>query len=94
VSDPDVTDAVFDQPEPGGAGFLVRVSMGGTGFEARAVPVQAQVGNVPVEAIILQDTCAVGFLRAVPPVGATLRIGYADRELVDTPFTFPGLPNA
>jgi hypothetical protein len=86
---PDVTQAVFEVLEDQGeAGWLVRVSIAGEGFVSRALPLIAEVGEVPVRSIAIIGGGAVGFLSSVPPAGARLRVGYLDHGLHDTEFTF------
>jgi hypothetical protein len=92
---PNVTLAFFDTLDGSGeAGWVVRVSLVGDGFTWRASPIIAQVGDVPVEALAVIGSGAVGFLRKVPPAGAPLRIGYLDLGLNETDITFPAQPNS
>lgn len=90
---PNVTDAFFERLEPGKAGWVVRISVGGDGFVMRASPLVAEVGDVPIEGLIINGGGAIGFLRAIPPAGAPLRIGYLDLGLNDTGITYPAEPN-
>ena len=94
MADPEVTQAFFQTLEEPVAGWLIRVSLAGHGFESRAAPVVAEVGEVPVEGLAVIGGGAIGFLSTVPPAGARLRIGYFDEGLHDTEITFPPLPNA
>jgi hypothetical protein len=93
---PDITLAFFDSiEEDGEAGWVVRVSLAGSGFESRAYPLVAEVGDVPVEGLAVRgDGGAVGFLGTVPAAGASLRIGYVELGLNETDITFPAQPNA
>ncbi|MDX6530203.1 MAG: hypothetical protein QOH41_2493 [Blastocatellia bacterium] len=70
--------------------WVLRVEVKGGEFQHRAAPVVATVGDVPVEAIIVRAAGDgfVGHLRASPPDGAKLKIGYLDTELVETDFTY------
>ena len=93
MADPEVTEAFFETLEEPVGGWLIRVSVAGDGFESRAVPVVAAVGEVPVEGLAVIGGGAIGFLSTVPTAGARLRIGYLDEGLHDTEITFPQLPN-
>ena len=71
--------------------WIVRVSVKGTGFVNRAVPLGATVGSVPVEGIVLDLDGGgfVGYLATQPPDGSTLQVGYLDaEELTNTGITF------
>jgi hypothetical protein len=70
--------------------WAVRVSVRGTGLLVRTIPIGAEVGSIPVEAIVfdLDGGGFVGYLATKPPDGATLKVGYLDDELTDTGITF------
>jgi hypothetical protein len=82
--------------EPPVPDWIVRVAARGSGFQIRALPLCARVGDVPVEGV-LEDTDLQGFsgyLSAVPPDGAHLFVGYDPAELEDTDIEFQAPPIA
>ena len=84
-----VTDVKFyDLADPM---WVSRMEVQGVDFVHRAAFVVAQVGDVPVEAIVVKmnGDGFVGHLRTLPPVGAELKVGYADTPLMGTGFTYP-----
>ncbi|MEU9918994.1 hypothetical protein [Streptomyces sp. NPDC051001] len=87
----EVTGAEFsrlaDPPDPE---LVLRVVITGTGFEQRAVPILASVGDVQVEGLVpsVDGEGLVGLLAEHPPVGAELVIGYAGREPLSTGITY------
>jgi hypothetical protein len=87
MEDPQVTSASFTTLEQAvGPGWRVRVDISGQDFLDRAVPLVAQVGDVPVESLMVMPggTALVGFLPEEPADGAKLALGYADTGLQDT----------
>lgn len=95
MADPEVTQGMFHPiAEPSETGWVLMVVLAGEGLESRAVPLVAEVGDQAVEGLAVDEGGATGFLSAVPPVGAPLRVGYLGRELRDTGITFPERPNA
>lgn len=89
-----VTDATF-APAFEGAGpeWALEVDVTGSGFEFRAAPVVAQVGEVPVERIVfkLENDGFVGLLRQQPDAGDKLQVGYLDVGLTETNIEFQPL---
>lgn len=83
----EVTKVTYDFPF-GGADptWKLRIKVEGSEILHRAAPFIAQVGNVPVEAIIVRvaGDGFMGLLGAVPADGETLKVGYLDTGLVDT----------
>jgi hypothetical protein len=82
-----VTGAEFETlPPDSHAGWRVL----GTELFNESVPVIAAVGDMPVQVVFMMPAGAgfVGFLVEVPPIGARLRVGYADIGLEDTPITY------
>ena len=93
----DLTNVLYENVEPtADLPYVLRVHLVGHGFVNRAVPVIGAVGDQPLDAVIVDQTldAASGFLRAVPPAGAMVRVGYLDTGLADTEFSFPSIPNA
>jgi hypothetical protein len=77
-------------PEPLGP-WVMQVLLSGDGFEMRAAPLVAKVGDLDVDLIQIGTggTLASGFLAAVPEPGAPVSIGYLDDpELSQTDVTF------
>lgn len=66
--------------------WVVRVTVKGSGFEIRAVPVGARVGEIPVEGIMLaaDESGFTGYLSAEPPDGSPLLVGFLEGPLTDT----------
>lgn len=90
-----ITDATFEriEPAPPHVPWILRVTLHGQGLLPRALPLVGFVGEVPLEVVSIEpDDSAIGFLSAEPPVGAVVRVGWVDEEIVDTPVTYPGLP--
>jgi|SoimicmetaTmtHPB_FD_contig_31_5420020_length_806_multi_2_in_0_out_0_2 hypothetical protein len=81
--------------EPPVPEWIVRVTAKGSGFVVRAIPLSARVGDVPIEGLLTDDdrNGFVGYLRAVPPDGAHLFVGYNVADLVDTGIEFNAPPN-
>jgi hypothetical protein len=73
--------------------WVLRLEVGGTDFVARAAPVVATVGPVPVEFIFLNvdGDGFTGLLRTFPADGAQVRVGYLDTGLTDTGFIYSSL---
>ena len=93
----DVTNVFYEPLEPtADLPYLMRVYLVGAGFRLRAVPVVAEIGDQPLEGVVYDDTLggAAGFLRALPPAGAPVKVGYLDIDLKETTFSFPSVPNA
>lgn len=80
--------------EPPVPEWIIRVEVTGSGFEVRALPFMARVGDIPVEGLHARDdgTLLVGHLRAVPTDGDHLFVGYADHDLIDTGVAFQTPP--
>lgn len=86
-----ITSATFEMlAEPPIPEWVMRVTARGEGFEVRALPLAAQVGELAVEGIQLdiEGTGFVGFLVTEPPEGAMLRVGTLDEGLHDTGITY------
>lgn len=86
-----VTNATFDVPFGGtNPNWKLRIKVEGSEFLHRAAPVIAQVGTVPVEAIIvrLAGDGFMGLLAALPANGDLLSVGYLDTGLLPTDITF------
>jgi hypothetical protein len=86
-----VTGAEFETlPPDSHGGWRVRVTVVGTELFNESVPVIAAVGDMPVQVVFMMPAGAgfVGFLVEIPPIGARLRVGYADIGLEDTPITY------
>lgn len=82
-----VDDAHFEMlAEPPIPEWVMLVTIEGEGFEDRAVPFAARVGDVPVEGLLihLDGNGFSGYLSSVPPRGSPLLIGYLDGDLIDT----------
>lgn len=91
----DVTNVFYEPLDPTpDLPYVMRVYLVGAGFQLRAVPVVAEIGDQPLEGLVHDDTLgsAAGFLRTLPPAGASLKVGYLDIGLEETTFTFPSLP--
>jgi hypothetical protein len=89
----EVTAAVFEPVETDPneeVSWTLRISVTGSGFIARAKPVVAQVGDTPVEGIMLLPDGGgfLGFLSSAPPIGARLVVGYLDEAMVETDVAF------
>jgi hypothetical protein len=82
--------------EPPVPDWIVRVEAKGSGFQTRALPLCARVGDVPVEGVVEDDDLQgfVGYLGAVPPDGAHLFVGYDPAQLQDTDIEFEAPPIA
>jgi hypothetical protein len=86
-----VQDAQFEMlAEPPIPEWVMRVSVKGSGFVIRALPLVAQVGDLAVEGVQLDPDGAgfIGYLPTEPADGAKLRVGYPEGDLVDTDFTY------
>lgn len=82
-----VTDATFGPAfEGAGAEWKLQVKVEGSGFEHRAAPVIARVGDVLVEQILVNEdgTGFIGLLRDEPNAGDNLQVGYLDTGVGDT----------
>jgi len=68
----------------------MRITIIGRGFEQRAIPIVAQVGDQSVEALmpLLNNDGVMGFLAREPTVGDEVRVGFADGPLIDTGITY------
>ncbi len=79
--------------EPPMPDWIVRVTAQLEGYEIRAVPLVARVGDVPVVGLRQNHdlTGFVGYLTTIPPDGAHLFVGYAD-DLQDTGIAFEAPP--
>lgn len=89
-----VTDATFGPAfEGAGAEWELQVEVEGSGFESRAGSVIAQVGDVPVERIVLklEGDGFMGLLREQPNAGDKLQVGYLDMGLMETDIEFQPL---
>lgn len=89
-----VTDATFGPAfEGAGPEWALQVEVEGSGFEFRAASVIAQVGDVPVERIVLklEGDGFIGLLRDEPSAGDKLQVGYLDTGLVDTDIEYQPL---
>jgi hypothetical protein len=92
-----VSSAMFEQLEPGSLpGFEIRIYVVGSGFEHRATPVLARVGEVAVEQIFVASDGAgfSGFLAIRPNDGDRLFVRYADAKEFSTSVVFGSFPNA
>jgi hypothetical protein len=90
-----VNSATFELlAEPPVPEWIVRVTAKGTGFQIRSLALCARVGDVPVEGLLEDDDLKgfVGYLRAVPPDGEHLFVGYDPARLVDTGVEFQAPP--
>lgn len=90
-----VTNVIFHPPLPGAdPRWVLQVEVEGSDFHSRAIPFVASVGNVAVEDIFLKldGDGFVGLLQSLPGEGDELKIGYLDRELVGTGFTYQAQP--
>lgn len=89
-----VTNATFGPAfEGAGAEWELQVQVEGSKFEFRAASVIAQVGNVPVERIVLklEGDGFIGLLRKQPNAGDKLQVGYLDMGLMETDIEFQPL---
>jgi len=86
-----VDSATFEPlAEPPVPDWIIRVTAKGGGFEFRADPLVARVGDLPVEGLLIDDDGAgfLGYLSSVPPDGAHLFVGYASDPELDTDIAF------
>lgn len=88
-----VDSAAFEllPPDPPPGPWVMRVTIEGDGFEDRAMPLVATVGELTVHVLRVSPDGkrASGLLTEVPPEGARLSIGYLDdRELRSTEVSF------
>jgi hypothetical protein len=81
-----VTKILFEELEPGSvSGFTIRVHAIGTGFERRAMPLLARVGEQAVEKLIIapDGNGFSGFLAQPPAPEDRLFVHYADEPELD-----------
>lgn len=91
-----VDSATFDRlTEPPVPAWIMRVTAKGSGFQLRALPLCARVGDLPVEGVLEDEelTGFVGYLRSLPPDGARLFVGYDPADLKDTGIKYTAPPN-
>ena len=87
----DVSGAIFEDRDPAmPPGWLLTVTVQGSGFHDKAEPLLASVGSVPVECIFVnpEGTEFSGMLRAVPQIGEVLTVGFLDSPQSATTITF------
>jgi hypothetical protein len=92
-----IESATFEMlAEPPVPEWILRVTAKGSGFQIRALPLCARVGDVPVEGLLEDDDLGgfVGYLRSVPPDGAHLFVGYDPADVADTDIEFQAPPIA
>jgi hypothetical protein len=85
-----VTSAEFEAlTEAAHPDWILRVTIRGE-FEQEALPIVAEVGAVPVEALMqtFEEPGLQGFLSAEPDEGDELRIGRIDEPLEGTDITY------
>lgn len=70
--------------------WVMRVTVVGSGFVQRALPLQVRVGDVVIEGLFFSGNQSgfIGYLTETPPDGAHLFVGYADQEPRDTGVIF------
>ncbi len=70
--------------------WVMRITIRGEGFEEGAIPIVAEVGTVPVEALMptYEPGGLRGFLSAEPAEGDELRIGLLDEPLEGTDISY------
>ena len=68
----------------------VRITIVGEGFEQRATPIVAQVGDQAIEVLLplFNADGVMGFLAHEPALGDELRVGFAGGPLIETGFTY------
>jgi hypothetical protein len=80
MAEPNVTSAVFQEPDANAIGgpWVLSIVVQGDGFVARGMPLTATVGDVPVQSIFLYPdaTGFSGLLDTLPADGAVLSVGY------------------
>jgi len=66
--------------------WVMRVTVKGSGFEHRALPLVGEVGDLDVRGIQIDPDEAgfIGYLVTEPAEGAVLRVGYPEGDLLDT----------
>jgi hypothetical protein len=92
-----VSTGLFELLEPGSIpGFELRLYAIGSGFERRAAPLLARVGDVVVQQIFIapDGTGFSGFLAEAPQEGDRLFVRYADEKEFSTDVVFGSSPNA
>lgn len=81
----------FEELEPGAVpGFVMKVYVEGENFEARAVPLQARVGDQTVDQLFIAPDGSgfSGLLAEAPDDGDRLFVRYADSTEFATPIAF------
>jgi len=90
MDEPTATAIEFAPPDPDAPGgpWALRVSVTGSGFTARALPLLASVGSLPVQGIILNpdESGFGGYLGSTPADGDALAIGFAEPTVTDLLF--------
>ncbi|MGD0452777.1 MAG: hypothetical protein ABSB69_04210 [Solirubrobacteraceae bacterium] len=87
MDEPAATAIQFVTPGPNvpGGPWALRVSVSGTGFDARGLALMASVGAVPVQGILLDPDGSgfSGYLASTPADGDALAIGFAQLTATD-----------
>ena len=70
--------------------WVMRVSIIGTGFEQRALPIVVKIGDKWLNSILPmpENSGVIGFLSEIPKIGDKVRVGYLDSPLMETTFTY------
>ena len=73
--------------------WVMRVTVKGSGFERRALPLVGEVGDLSVQGIQLDPDGAgfVGYLVTEPADGDPFRVGYPEGDLLETGITYKRL---
>jgi hypothetical protein len=82
-----VDNATFEMlEEPPLPEWVMRVTVKGSGFEQRALPLCGEVGNLTVQGIQIDpdETGFIGYLLTEPAEGDVLLVGYPEGDLLNT----------
>ncbi|MFL6388957.1 MAG: hypothetical protein ACJ71U_15860 [Terriglobales bacterium] len=82
-----IESATFEMlEEPPLPEWVMRVTVKGSGFERRALPLFGKVGSLAVQGIQIDpdETGFIGYLVTEPAEGDVLHVGYPEGDLLDT----------
>jgi hypothetical protein len=90
MDEPTATGIQFATPDPGTAGgpWVLVVTVTGSGFVERGLPLTANVGSIPVQGIFTNPDGSgfSGYLATTPNEGDALSVGYAATAATDLAF--------